>query len=593
MEHRILKSYVTNFAQSSQITGQPPHKQFEYFSNYVLMSSVHPEAFSEISNLSDVDVDTSGTFGIDAIGIFINDNLIQELEDIDSLVKSRNIDVKVMFIQSKTSKSVDTGDILKFIEAVKVFLSSTDEYEDTNALARPKNLLNYIMSTKVARSLNDSSPRCEMMYCYAGNESISEFIETTAEGRLEELSKYASDFKDYSIEFWNADSLIDSYKQVENQFEIEIKFKNNLSLDDITNVEQAYIGYIDAAEFLKLVTNPNGEMRRNVFYDNVRDFQGLDNQVNAEIGKSIADSALADKFVLFNNGVTAVAAFLKNLGANRFILRNYQIVNGCQTSNVLFANKESPQIKDIQVPIKMVHTNDTEVVSRIIRANNRQTPVPNEAFLTLETWHKKLQEFFSIESKRFGDVLFYERRSKEFTLLPDAPERKRVFGLHSITRSFAAVFLQKPHMVMANNTNEIIKSQAPYLFKADHKYGPYLASAMLMFKLHELLDQTNNSYFAVKHRYQLAMLYCCCVGKSTKIPLANQNKAADLADSIGTSFNNPEVFKNKISDIIEFIKKSRADFVEEFGYNKRNPPLRSSDFTDFLVTKIHTTDLLR
>lgn len=564
------------------------HKQFEYFSNYVIMSLIHPEVFSEISNLSDVDVDVTGTFGIDAIGVFINGNLVQEIEDIDSLAKSNNIDATVVFIQSKTSKSIDSGEVLKFIEAVKQFLSSREDFDDGNPLYRAKNLLNYIMTTRIAKLLSDASPKCQMVFCYAGNEPVSDFIEKTAESRIGELAKNAEEFSSYSISFYDADLLIEAYKQVENQFEIEIKFKNNLSLDDIKKVEQAYIGYIDAGEFLKLITDhTNKTMRRNVFYDNVRDFQGADNPVNSEIAKTILDSESIDKFVLFNNGITVVAAFMKVMGANRFLLRNYQIVNGCQTSNVLFMNRDSLNIENIQIPIKIVHTTDAEVVGKIIRANNRQTPVPNEAFLTLETWHKKLQEYFSIESRRLEEVLFYERRSKEFTLLSDAPERKRVVGLHSLTRSFTAVFLQKPHMVMASNTNEIIRNQANILFLSEHKHAPYLAASMLLFKIHEFLDQKSGAFFAVKHRYQIAMIYGCVMAQSTKMPNASQNKITELSDKINESVSDADFFGNIILHIIKFIKNSREEFVVKFGYNKRNPPFRSSDFTEFLLESIY------
>ncbi|WP_375592327.1 hypothetical protein [Chitiniphilus eburneus] len=89
MEHRILDSYVKDFSQSSQIDKLSPHKQFEYFTNYTIVSEIHPEAFSEIANIADIDVDNVGTFGIDAIAVIVNNNIVKSIDDIDILAKSK------------------------------------------------------------------------------------------------------------------------------------------------------------------------------------------------------------------------------------------------------------------------------------------------------------------------------------------------------------------------------------------------------------------------------------------------------------------------------------------------------------------------
>lgn len=95
-----------------------------------------------------------------------------------------------------------------------------------------------------------------------------------------------------------------------------------------------------------------------VFEDNVRDFQGTNNDVNNGIEKTLKNED-SDLFSVLNNGVTIVASSISTTGDN-FTIRDYQIVNGCQTSNVLFNNRKGDYINNVNIPIKIIATDDDE-----------------------------------------------------------------------------------------------------------------------------------------------------------------------------------------------------------------------------------------
>jgi len=59
---------------------------------------------------------------------------------------------------------------------------------------------------------------------------------------------------------------------------------------------------LPCSEFLKLITDEDGEIQKSLFYDNVRDFQGS-NPVNSEIAATLNSSDTAGNFVLLNNGI--------------------------------------------------------------------------------------------------------------------------------------------------------------------------------------------------------------------------------------------------------------------------------------------------
>ena len=58
-------------------------------------------------------------------------------------------------------------------------------------------------------------------------------------------------------------------------------------------------------------------------------------------------------------------------------MTDFQIVNGCQTSNEIYRQREDA--KDILIPVKIIHTTDSDLIAMIVRASNRQTTVPDEA----------------------------------------------------------------------------------------------------------------------------------------------------------------------------------------------------------------------
>ena len=111
-----------------------------------------------------------------------------------------------------------------------------------------------------------------------------------------------------------------------------------------------------------------------------------------------------------NNGVTIIAKTLRAT-ANRFYIEDYQIVNGCQTSHVLFDRKEALD-STVMVPLRLIATKDDDVIASIIVATNRQTEVREEQLLALSSFQKKLEAFFSSfdEAQR----LYYERRSRQY-----------------------------------------------------------------------------------------------------------------------------------------------------------------------------------
>ena len=251
----------------------------------------------------------------------------------------------------------------------------------------------------------------------------------------------------------------------------------------IAGVDEAYIGLLPGTEFVKLVSTDDGDLNRELFYDNVRDFQGH-NPVNREIDHTLASEQLRGSFPLLNNGVTIVARSINRTG-DTFRISDFQVVNGCQTAHILFQNRTKVDAATF-VPVKLVATGDSQVITDVIRATNRQTAVLPEALESLSDFHKNLEDFYVVReaTRTAPDRVCYERRSKQY--LMDKINPSNIVTLTAQIKSFVAMFLNEPHS-HPRYYGELLKSYEERLFVDDHEPTPYYASGVALIVIERLL----------------------------------------------------------------------------------------------------------
>ncbi len=146
-------------------------------------------------------------------------------------------------------------------------------------------------------------------------------------------------FNEVAFEAVDAGLLNELFRRANEPIETRFKFERKATIPaGIPGIESAYLGVVEGAEFLRLVEDDEGRIRSSLFEDNVRDFQGEDNTVNAQMAATV-ESEESGRFPVLNNGVTLIAREIQTVG-DEVIVRDYQIVNGCQTANVIHAHRE-------------------------------------------------------------------------------------------------------------------------------------------------------------------------------------------------------------------------------------------------------------
>jgi AIPR protein len=397
----VTQSLLKEFSESQKIDGLAQADQFEAFVNYIVVADIYPEEFD-----FSVVATGPGEFGIDGIAIIVNDAIVDDEEQLEDIIAhSPVLQVQFLFIQAKTSASFDSGSMAKFFHAVLDFFkeeASFNQSERILELQRIKNRL-YKVAAKFVRGL----PKLALYYATTGTWTDDRNLCAIRDGLLAQATGLHM-FAAIAFHALDATRVQKLYFQTKNAFRVTINFGQNLSLPETPKVRESYIGLLPISEYLKMISDEDGNVRRRLFFDNIRDFQG-ETPINKSIANTLRSNACIE-FPLRNNGITIVTRKLQRVGP-QFTLEDFQIVNGCQTSHVIAGNAVAEN-QGTMIPIKIVATEDEEVTRQVIIASNQQNKVDPESFWALDPIHKAIEIYF--ESKVGDQHLYYERRPGQF-----------------------------------------------------------------------------------------------------------------------------------------------------------------------------------
>ena len=330
---------------------------FKYFVNYCIASRYISGSF----DFADVAVKRRNF--IHGIAIVVNGRLVSSIDQLDDLIQKTNqLEIDFIFIQAKNTNKFSRANILKFGTDVEQFFNQ-----------------NRLPDGYVYRR-NAKPPIYHIhMYYVTMKKRMSDGNFAEASQKAINTVRYlpGNDFKNVNFHLIDSGQLRNIYRGLKNRIAKTINFAEYVPLPPTTDVEIGHTGILPCTEFLKLIIDEDGIIHRNLFHENVRDYQGDNNSVNKKITDTIRIQSRRDKFVVLNNGITIVAKSIEQVGTT-FRLIDYQIVNGCQTSHVLYNNRKYLS-DNIYVPLKLVVPNNPEISDLIIEGTNSQTPLAASA----------------------------------------------------------------------------------------------------------------------------------------------------------------------------------------------------------------------
>lgn len=530
MEDPILNAYLRDFSGAFNLFSLEESHIFEYFSAYCVL---HRD-FSEHTVLEDVVISGGQDTGIDSFAVYLNDIHINATPQIKEIIARQRIDSDFCFIQSKTSRNLKSSEVGSFIQGVKEFFG--ERYMPANEDVLEKRAISdEIFNNSVKLR---SKPRLHLYYCYAGAFKNDPVIEARVAAGKAELLAYNL-FSEVNFNFIDSDKLQERYQEVNLRIEREVQINEYSSLPPIKGIRQAYLGVLPCKELVKLLSNSDGKLHKALFNENVRDFLNK-NPVNDEIAETISSREKQSRLSALNNGITIVARSI-NIVGKKFTLGDYQIVNGCQTSHIIFSN-QGVLLEDTAVPVKLIEVEDKDIINDIVRATNRQTEVRDEAFVVLGDFHKRLERFLlSVEASPEGKIV-YERRKRQYA--DSTYTVQNIVTLTFLTNAFVSCCLEDP--VDANDYyGVLLKRHSNSMYVENHSFWPYLLSAKLLKEVERLcIGKAKTSLW--KFRFIISLLVRRSFGQLPNI--SNDNAQRKYAADALKVLNDPAAFLSRVKD---------------------------------------------
>ncbi|KWB90511.1 AIPR family protein [Burkholderia ubonensis] len=538
MDNIILTGMLKDFVQRHELLDEKTDGQFEKFANYCLLKTDHYDSF-EFEK-----VGTGDCLGVDGIAVAIGGVIVDELEDAQFFTKAQ-FDAEFFFTQAKTSSKFDLGDFLKFLAAVKIFFGS-----DISVVPKELHKAFEIKSLIYSRAAKlRQLPTVELSYVYAGRfeldgSQISKQIDT----EVESLRSMPYLFSEVTWHVHDGDAIARLYRETQNDIQREIAFQRHVALPSIRGARSAYLGVVGCKDYVKMIQKENGEINKGLFFENVRDFLGNNNAVNEEIAKTINNGDERDRFAILNNGVTVVAKSVTPSGDN-FKLSQFQVVNGCQTSHVLFNNRET-LTDDMYITVKLIETSDVDLSGKVIATTNSQSQVTKEAFATIRPYHRVLEDFFTA-MRSTGYRYYYERRPHQYDDRDDI-KQQYIVSAPSLIKSFVSVALEEPHKVhyyYGTLLLEYNRNRQSELFSDDDYPGLYFAAHHIASRTRALASKNHG---LMEWSFHLALLVKKQIAPELKKGTALSDKRfLEIMKRIDSGFN--DAFKASV-EILERIK---------------------------------------
>ncbi len=246
---------------------------------------------------------------------------------------------------------------------------------------------------------------------------------------------------------------------------------------------EGFVGLVKLSDFRDFLEDEPDVIAERIFESNVRGYQP-DSKVNEGIFESLEDQQGSVNFWLLSNGVTIIAPKAAPVGHLRLEIEDPQIVNGLQTSRVIFAYFQKHKHADDKrtVVIRVIQTSDQALQDRIIRATNSQNKMSPASLRMTDQIHRDIEELF----KKVD--LYYDRR-KGFHRDQGRPIRK-IISVNAVTQAIISILLQRPDDARARPGD---------YFKDDNRYesvfadsripvGAYLSCVQIMQRVEQFLS---------------------------------------------------------------------------------------------------------
>lgn len=540
-------------------------------------------------------------WGIDGIYIIINDTLISTEEDFGDMKITRNEIVRIYIFQFKNSTSIQESVIDKFNSITPHLTDLEKDFDQcdftkifSEELIEKLKLFQSILKRSATKFINVKvnyihATKGDAKTVLTGDRQNDAYIQKVKD--LEESYDKINlgNKTDFEFTLLGATELKE-LSALEKSYTSELKInENNIFVEyDDGNIENNQRGYIVTAklsDYFDFLTEMNEEtlvLKKYLFDSNIRDFQNK-TEVNKEIERTLNENNQSQDFWWLNNGIT-ILADEGSITGRTFSMENIQIVNGLQTSYSIFnafkeLSSEERKQDNRTIFCKIIITDESETVDRIIKATNSQNPV-NSALLRATDQIQR-----DIEMYLFNHNLYYDRRKNYYKNLKKP--RNKIISMNFLSQSLKSILFSEPSRAR-NNPTILTKKDEDYnqLYSNEFDITVYYNAIQIRREMEQYLkndfngeDEIDNS---IKNYYKLHLTRILA-SLLTNVPQVNHHilKGEEKFDTI-TDDN-----KERAIEILKEILVSKGESEANFNFEK----FAKNTEVDSLITEKLNSDL--
>lgn len=568
----------------------------------------------EIDNIHDGIVDSSfrgekHDYGIDAIYLTANGDYIDSLEQLEDYNKDSKFVIHIL--QFKKSKGIDQADLLKIKEGIdEVFIDENCDESKNEFLFDLIENLNEIKN-ELYKKFSAQQIKVNVYIVFGGLEEniLKDDIVSKQLGDIREILNNGG-YQYNEIIIIDAQKLLLLEKQGDEIVDIIKIHKTVKYITELENEKKlnGYISIVGTSEIGKLVKIWQNQL----FEANIRDFYKR-NELNNKILDTAASDDEAKYFWSFNNGLTITCRKVEELPNDQYKLYGLQIVNGCQTSNSLYIaynnmlrleelRKKDHLSKDEQeefdsisskalntnstVLLKIIETNDTELIYRITETTNSQTPIKTFSLKANEDIQRNIEDFLLPHN------IYYERRINFYR----NQGKKNIITIQKLFQLYFSQILFKPSQVKTR-PKQMFQEHYDSVFPAPKvktiSFNLYLIPILIDLKLLKKIrviqrskseTDSYNKIVLSYGKYHLGLLILHSILGNNY----NEKKLIDNAEKIIKEINDDRRFehhyKKALLNLVRILKKG-------YGQRKESVPisLKKTDLDNKLVRFIKSS----
>lgn len=527
----ITKSHFEDFVSAYGYKGLTENEAFEKFIIFCVTSKYVRNQTITKSLIDDINIGNGGDWGIDGLLIVINGRIVTTIQDVDDMLDANGyLDVQFVFIQAKNVESINVGELGKALDGVEYIfkeISGENQLPPCNdELATYRSIIKHIYSYN-AKFKDGKEAGCDFYFAYTGQyKAQGDFT-----ARLNKTKKGIDVLRlttPFAYCIMDRDLIVESYKETKAKNEVSIQVEQKLDMPTVDNIQESYLCLIPFSEFKKLYIDDKDKLIQSVFYDNVRDFQGM-NPVNDAMSSSVNNGEIT-LFTAMNNGITIVAKNFSKVG-KIIHLNDYQIVNGCQTCNVLYRNRNVECIDKLLLVVKIIASKDKPTIDKIIIGNNSQTEVLREQLVSLLKIQHTIEDYYNAQNKY--ERLYYERRSKQYRNDNTAVPQNKIITIAAQTKAFISMIIGEPHNVRGyyGSIMHQYDGKGKKIYAEDTHPAYYYTCALADYKLNEMFSChiIEREYKKIKYHLLYAFRLMC---EKESLKAFSSNKSQEYCDYI-------------------------------------------------------------